>query len=298
MNQEEFYKNMLENLYDGVYFVDINRKITFWNKGAELITGFSESEVKGNFCYNNILNHVNNEGCELCWNGCPLQKTNEDGITREVSVFLHHKQGHRIPVAVRSVAILDGDRIIGSVEVFRDISEQSELVKNLGEFKTLALYDQLTGLPNRRYIESFLDSKKNEFISLGIPFGIAFMDIDKFKDFNDTYGHETGDDVLKMVAKTFNSNVRSTDLIGRWGGEEFIAVFAGVNEDNIMILSEKIRMMIEKSSIKRDEKAVKVTISIGVTIFKNEDSVDSALNRADDLLYQSKSNGRNKVTLG
>ncbi|MHB1484994.1 MAG: GGDEF domain-containing protein [Saccharofermentanales bacterium] len=298
MNQEDFYKSLLENLYDGLYFVDKNRKIIFWNKGAEIITGFLESEVKGHFCYDNILNHVDSEGCELCWNGCPLQKTNEDGITRNVNVYLHHKQGHRIPVSVRAVAIYDGDEIIGSIEVFKDESENSKILKNLEEFKNLALNDQLTGLPNRRYLEAFINSRIIEFESLGIPFGLAFIDIDKFKNFNDAYGHDTGDDVLKMVSKTFTNIVRSTDIIGRWGGEEFVAVFAGVNEDSILALSEKIRAMTERSSIQKAEETLKVTISIGATIFSSGDSLESALKRTDDLLYQSKSNGRNKVTIG
>lgn len=297
MKQEEFYLKMLENMYDGIYFVDKERRIIFWNKGAELITGFSEAEVKGHFCYDNILNHVDSEGHELCWNGCPLHKTNEDGVTREVSVFLHHKQGHRIPVSVRAVAIYDGEEIIGSIEIFRDESESSKILENLGEYKLLALNDQLTGLPNRRYVESFMSSKVNEYVSLGIPFGVAFMDIDKFKDFNDTYGHDTGDEVLKMVAKTYMNVVRSTDLIGRWGGEEFVAVLAGVNDESLLGISDKIRLMVEKSSIKKDEDKLTVTISVGATMFRQDDSIESVLKRADMLLYQSKMAGRNKVTL-
>lgn len=298
MDQEKFYKSLIENLFDGIYFVDKERKILFWNKGAEILTGYASSEVKGRFCYDNILNHVNSEGCELCFNGCPLQKTNEDGISREAEVFLHHKDGHRIPVSVKSVAIYDGDEIVGSIEVFRDNTEHSEILKDLGEFRNLALNDQLTGLPNRRYLTSFLDSKMNEYKSLGIPFGVAFLDIDKFKNFNDTYGHETGDDVLKMVSKTFSTTIRSTDIIGRWGGEEFVGVFAGVNEDNLLMLTEKIRVLIASSSIKKEDNSLNVTISIGATIFKDDDTIESALNRADELLYKSKENGRNKVTIG
>ncbi|MHB1452362.1 MAG: GGDEF domain-containing protein [Saccharofermentanales bacterium] len=297
MKQEEFYLKMLENMYDGIYFVDKERRIIFWNKGAEIITGFTEAEVKGHFCYDNILNHVDSEGCELCWNGCPLQKTNEDGITRETSIFLHHKQGHRIPVSVRAAAIYDGDEIIGSIEIFRDESESNKILEHLGELRSLALNDPLTGLPNRRYIESFMDSKVNEYRTLGIPFGIAFMDIDKFKDFNDRFGHDAGDDVLKMVAKTYMNVVRSNDLIGRWGGEEFVAVLAGVSDDSLFAISEKIRLMIEKSSIMKDGETLTVSISIGAAMFRQDDSIESVLKRADTLLYKSKMSGRNKVTL-
>lgn len=298
MDEKIFYKSMLDNMYEGIYFVDIDRRIVFWNKGAERITGYTASEVTGHFCYDNILNHVDQNGCELCWNGCPLKQTNSDGLTRNASVFLHHKQGYRIPVSVRAAAVYEEGTIIGSVEVFRDESEHNEIMRNLDEFKLLALTDPLTGLPNRRYIDSFLDSKMNEFFSLNIPFGLAFMDIDRFKDFNDTYGHDIGDLVLQTIAKTFSGITRNSDLIGRWGGEEFIAVLTGIREENLFGLSETIRTLVEKSSIQKDGKPLSVTLSIGATLFKKDDTIESAMKRADDLLFISKSEGRNRVTTG
>ena len=296
MNGEEFYKSLLQNIYEGVYFVDKDRRITFWNKGAERITGFTSSEVLNNFCYNHILNHVNDEGEELCLTGCPLHKTMEDGQMREASVYLHHKQGHRIPVSIRTIAIIDNGKTVGAIEVFRDETEQKGIIKEIEKLKDLALNDPLTSLPNRRYIESLKKKKMNEYFTLGIPFGVAFMDIDKFKDFNDNYGHDVGDEVLKMVAKTFRGVVRSNDLIGRWGGEEFLAAFSGVDLDDLCNVSEKLRALIERASLKKGEESLKVTISIGSTLFQPEDTIDSVINRADSLLYRSKSEGRNKVT--
>ncbi len=298
LNNDKVYKDMLENMYEGIYFVDTERKITFWNKGAERITGYLAKEVVGSHCYNNILNHINNDGVELCKTGCPLHKTIEDGIMREAAVYLHHKGGHRVPVSVRTIAINNEGKNIGAVEVFTDDSERHDIIKNIEELKKLAMRDQLTGLPNRRYIDTFIESKMNEFSSLKIPFGIAFMDIDKFKNFNDTYGHDTGDEVLKLVAKTFNAVVRSTDLVGRWGGEEFVAVFSGVDMVSIRKLTEKIRMLVERSTIYRCNEVLKVTISIGATIINETDIIEDIIKRADTLLYQSKSNGRNRVTIG
>jgi len=298
MNGEDFYKSLLQNIYEGVYFVDNDRKITFWNKGAERITGFTASEVMNNFCYNHILNHVNEEGEELCLKGCPLHQTIQDGEMREAAVFLHHKQGHRIPVSIRTIAIKENGRTIGAIEVFKDDTEQQGIAKEIEKLKDLALNDPLTGLPNRRYIESFLNSKMNEFFSLGIPFGVAFMDIDKFKEFNDNYGHDVGDEVLKMVAKTFRGVVRSNDLIGRWGGEEFLAAFSGLDQESLCNVSEKLRALIERASLKKGGESLKVTISIGSTLFNEEDTIETVINRADALLYKSKSEGRNKVNCG
>jgi len=288
MNNEYFYRNILDNLYEGIYFVDIDRKITYWNKGAERITGFSSSDVIGHFCFNNILNHVNDDGKQLCLSGCPLHKTIKDGTTRESAIYLHHKDGHRVSVTVKTIAIYDGDKIVGAVEAFTDDLEKHGIIKDNEELRALAMRDQLTGLSNRRYIDAYLKSKINEYETLGIPFGIAFMDIDKFKSFNDIYGHDIGDEVLIMVAKTCNSIIRSTDLVGRWGGEEFLAVFTGVNEEKLFMLTEKTRMLVEKSSLRKDKGSLKVTISIGATVIKEGDTIEQAVKRADDLLYKSK----------
>lgn len=298
LNEGSFYRNMLENIYEGVYFVDKNRKITFWNKGAERISGFLAKEMLNSHCFDNLLNHVDDSGTKLCLNGCPLYKTIEDANMRETSIYLHHKQGHRVPVSVRTIAIKEGDEIVGAVEVFNDESSKSELIKDLENLKSIAYKDQLTSIYNRRYAESFIYSKIMENNNLEIPFGIAYIDIDNFKSFNDTYGHDLGDEVLKMVSNTFSKNIRNTDLISRWGGEEFLAVFPNINENILLEKANKIRMLIENSKLRTESQHLNVTISIGATLYKKNDTIDNLVKRADELLYKSKNQGRNRVTIG
>jgi len=112
------YLEILNNLYEGVYIVDKDRRITFWNKSAEDITGFSADEMQGRSCFNNLLNHVDAEGNSLCLGGCPLHKTILDGMDREAVVYLHHKNGHRVPVVVRTVPLVIEGEIAGAIEIF------------------------------------------------------------------------------------------------------------------------------------------------------------------------------------
>ncbi|MEI8199577.1 MAG: sensor domain-containing diguanylate cyclase [Eubacteriales bacterium] len=296
MGHDDFYKSLLDNTYEGIYFVDINRKISFWNKAAELITGYSADDVVEKYCYNNILDHVDHEGNHLCVDGCPLHKTIDDGETREAEVYLRHKAGHRIPVSIRAISIKENGRVIGAVELFVDITQRQEEKKKTEEYKSLALYDQLTGLPNRRYIESFLESKLNEYISFQIPFGVLFVDVDNFKNCNDTYGHEAGDEVLKMVAAKCSGLTRSTDFFGRLGGDEFVAVLTGTNRENMGMVAESMRKLAENFIFLDND--LHINISIGATLVNSDDSVASVLKRADSLLYQSKQGGRNRVTYG
>lgn len=296
MEHGDFYKSLLDNTYEGIYFVDTNRKISFWNKAAELITGYSADDVVGKYCYENILDHIDHEGNQLCLAGCPLHKTIDDGQPREAEVYLRHKAGHRIPVSIRAISIKENDKVIGAAELFVDITQRQEEKKKIEKYKSLALYDQLTGLPNRRYIESFLASKLKEYKSFNIPVGVLFIDVDDFKIFNDTYGHETGDEVLKMAASICAGITRSTDLFGRFGGDEFVAVLTGTNKENIAAISESMRRLVDDSIFWKQD--LRVSLSIGATLVNSEDSVASVINRADSLLYRSKQDGRNRVTFG
>lgn len=295
--KDTLYKQMLENMYEGVYFVDADRTITFWNKGAERISGYQANEILGKSCFDNILNHVNNQGCQLCLNGCPLQKTIDDGVMREAPVYLHHKDGHRVPVSIRTIPLFEGEEVIGAVEVFTDESEQFDRLKDLQELRTLALKDQLTELPNRRYLNNFLSERWRDYEKLEIPFGIIFMDIDHFKNVNDSYGHEAGDQVLKMVGKSTRAALRRGDLVGRWGGEEFIIVISTGDEEALEIVAEKIRMLIERSTLLLNGKEISVTVSLGATLPFLEDDLEKMIKRSDEKMYESKNNGRNQVKI-
>lgn len=295
---QDFYQLILSSIDEGIYFVDTERTITFWNKGAEKITGFSAEEVVGSHCYDNILNHIDDKGNHLCFNGCPLHHTIEDGIARNVKVFLHHKEGHRVPVTVRSVQITEQDKVLGAVELFTDNSEFYEISKNLEELATIALHDQLTGLPNRRYLDTFLKSKLNEYHELGLKFGVIFIDIDHFKLVNDNYGHKTGDDVLKMVAQSMQGLLRSSDLLARNGGEEFVAVLPIDSEAKLQMVAEKLRILVQNSMIRAKKQSIQVTISLGASLVVEGDSNLSILDRTDRLMYNSKVKGRNQVSLG
>jgi len=296
--EKDFYRNILSSIDEGIYFVDNERTITFWNKGAEKITGFKAEEVLGSHCYDNILNHIDDQGNHLCFNGCPLHQTIADGHARNVHVFFHHKEGHRVPVSVRSVQITEGDKVLGAVELFTDNTEYLTISKNLEKLTTIALHDQLTQLPNRRYLETFLLSKLSEFNHLGLNFGTIFIDIDNFKLVNDNYGHQIGDNVLKMVAKTLQAALRVSDLLARNGGEEFVAIVPIDNINHLELISEKLRMLIENSVLRDKVGEIHVTISLGATMVIEGDSAESILDRADRLMYTSKVNGRNQVTVG
>ncbi len=296
--EKKSYEGIIENLHDGLYIVDKDRVITYWNKAAEEISGFSAKEVIGRSCADNILTHVDDLGNSLCHGMCPLAATILDTKPREAEVYMHHKDGHRIPVSVRISTLVDEDEnVIGGVELFTDISHQVANDMRIKELEKLALLDNLTQLANRNYIEKELHNRFEELKRFQLPFGVLFMDIDHFKKFNDTYGHDVGDKVLKFVANTFVSNARPFDLYGRWGGEEFIGIVRNITKENLESFGNRIRSLIETSYITHENRRLNITISLGGTIVNGDDTIDSIIKRADNLLYKSKDSGRNCLTI-
>ena len=296
---EGSYARILDNLHDGLYFVDEKRVVTYWNKGAERISGFTSVEVVGKSCADNVLTHVDHGGKCLCRSSCPLAATIADGRERETEVFLHHKDGHRVPVFVRVSVLKDEtDKVIGGIELFTDLSNLHINDARVQELEKLALLDNLTQLANRNYLERELRARFAEMKRLKVPFGILFIDIDHFKRFNDTYGHDVGDKVLQLVAATFVNNSRPFDIYGRWGGEEFVGIFRNINSDDLTLAGNRLRLLIEHSYLMHAEQKLSVNISLGATLAKEGDCIEELLKRADTLLYASKEQGRNRLTFG
>ncbi|MCK9293795.1 MAG: sensor domain-containing diguanylate cyclase [Desulfobulbaceae bacterium] len=293
------FESILENLHDGLYFVDRDRVITYWNEAAEQISGFSREEVVGKSCSDNILTHVDGSGRSLCFGMCPLAQSIADGKFREAEVYMHHKDGHRIPVSVR-ISVLRDEKggVIGGIELFTDISNQKANALRLQELEKLALLDNLTQLANRRYLEKELLSRFEEKKRFQLPFGVLFLDIDHFKEFNDSYGHAAGDEVLRFVAKTFIVNSRPFDLYGRWGGEEFLAIIRNISLPDLVELGDRLRLLVEQSYIVYESERLQVTISLGATLVRDDDNMESLVKRADTLMYRSKAAGRNCLTIG
>jgi len=294
----EFYRMILSGLYDGVYFVNRDRKILFWNEGAERITGYPAEEVLGLHCWDNVLGHVSPQGINLCEKGCPLIKAMVDGKIHEAEIYLHHKDGHQVPIMIRAVPIRNSEgEIVGAVEIFSDTSLKMALTQKLEELQELAFLDPLTRLANRRYIEINIQERLFELNRYGWPFGVIFTDVDRFKFINDTYRHHVGDQVLKMVAKTLPACLRLFDIVGRWGGDEFVAVIINIRKKHLIDIAQRFLSLIRSSDIHMKQGILKVTVSIGVTLAMPDDTMDSILKRADSLMYKSKESGGDCISI-
>ncbi len=287
---------LLDEVGEGVYFTDDKRRITFWNKAAERISGYSRREVLGRPCSDNILIHVDTRGRALCQGLCPLARTILDCKPRKTKVFLHHRDGHRVPVQVRVFSLRKKNGgVAGAAELFSDISVKPALEARLQRLEKMAMNDRLTGVANRRYCETYLQARLEELRNFHWPLGVIFFDIDDFKKLNDRYSHRVGDRALRMVARTLWHNVRSIDQVGRWGGEEFIVMLRNTDKKNLRRIAEKLRLLVERSVFREKGSPVRATLSGGATLARSGESSTSLIERADLLMYRAKQAGKNRI---
>jgi diguanylate cyclase (GGDEF)-like protein len=178
--------------------------------------------------------------------------------------------------------------------LIQDITENANFMKQLEEE---AYTDTLTGLYNRRHFGEMAAPSVERARRLGTPYYIMISDLDFFKRVNDQYGHLAGDAVLCSTARILKNTIRAYDILARWGGEEFIMLFTDSDPENVMSLTERIRQNIENAEVLYMNQRIHITLSSGIA--QNEDDCDltELVRRADEALYASKQNGRNRVTL-
>ena len=171
-----------------------------------------------------------------------------------------------------------------------------QMKKELDSTKAQVQRDGLTGLFNRKALDEILPKTIDLAKTSGVPLTVFMLDIDHFKKFNDTYGHQIGDKVLKTVGETLiKTYLRKDDFVCRYGGEEFLSFCKDVSETEAVFVGERTRKNIEKIAIPYNNTFLKVTISIGYATLSREDNAESIIKKADEALYHAKKTGRNKV---
>jgi diguanylate cyclase (GGDEF)-like protein len=201
-------------------------------------------------------------------------------------------QWFALAVILISVSLLGGN--ISALR--RELSgSRKKLQDSLGKIKEMAILDDLTGFFNRRHLMELLDTEYNRSVRTGAVFSLAMMDLDKFKNVNDTFGHQIGDKVLITFSTIIRSVLRKSDFCGRYGGEEFLIVLTQTDLQDAKIFAERIRACVEESFFPELGNKSRITVSIGLAEHRTNEDVDKTISRADEALYRAKKNGRNRV---
>ncbi|MBY0370283.1 sensor domain-containing diguanylate cyclase [bacterium] len=284
---------------DAYCIVDAENRVVEFNEAFTELTGESYRKILkiGDFC--TVLK------TQLCPGECPAKQVfNQNKSVRIDEVHGETKSYQDLQMIVGGVPIQDAaGQAIGVLLTIRNVTAESELQKKYDERKKESIVDGLTQLYNKVYTEgALLRGVKNAFRQNEGTFSVVMCDIDHFKKVNDTYGHQAGDYVLSNVAKILKEEARDTDIVGRFGGEEFMAVLPNTDMEGALVFCERFRKRVQNTKLVHNDKHIPVTISMGTATLDKvkSEGLDPALcvkdlvNRADTALYFAKANGRNR----
>jgi len=211
---------------------------------------------------------------------------------QNINLKIEFFQWFGLAIVLISVSFIGGN--ISSIR--RELSiNRKKLQSSLTVIREMAIHDDLTGFYNRHHLMDLIDSENNRSDRTGSVYSLVMMDIDKFKNINDAYGHQTGDQVLRTFAAIIRSILRKTDFCGRYGGEEFLIVLTQTDIQAAKVFAERICNCVENSFFPCLGPDSRVTVSIGLTEYRMQEDIEKTISRADELLYKAKKGGRNRV---
>jgi diguanylate cyclase (GGDEF)-like protein len=268
----------MKHIKEGFILVDVNNNYLSSNPAmakmlpgiTNLARGESIFSVKG---WPEELNAIERDSVEF-------SVTDDESIT--------HFRASVSPVFV------ENQTLVARIFLFTDITDNVNFLKKLEE---AAYTDALTGIYNRKHFIELAEADIQRAVRMEQSIFMAIMDIDFFKKINDTYGHPAGDMVLKTTAETIHQSIRSYDLLGRYGGDEFILLLAVAKDADIHKQAERIRKNIEHKVVNYEKEKIKVTCSMGLAKFLEADTLESVIVKADEALYAAKNSGRNQVKI-
>ncbi len=295
----KFFSNIVNNMADAVVVVDSQHNMIFCNESVQRIFGYYNNELIDENIKKLIPSGISYEDEDLVEKftreGIPadfMSNNEKDGEDSDGQIQGVRKDGNKFSIEVDVM-----DASIGSTRYYaaivRDVSENKNKEE---ELLKLASTDPLTGAFNRREFKSLAEQEGIRSQRYNRPLAIMMLDIDHFKDLNDTYGHAAGDVGLQTFTAACTSALRNMDILGRWGGEEFVVLLPETEIEGAIVIAERLRQVVEESSFVSGPNKISFTVSIGVAQYKSDETtVDTPLARADEAIYNAKKQGRNRV---
>ena len=285
--ESELQRLLLDEIEDGIYIVDIERRIQFWNRGAEAITGYLAQDVVGRHCQSDLLMHCTAEGTVLCGGECPLVGVFEDGKRRECVVFLRHRHGHRIPVRVRACAIHNAQgEVVGALELF-----EKAISPELAAYEVHCGGQEPTCAANREYGEVKLAHALALMNRFGSIVGWIGIELSQVEELDHRYGHGLIDAAMKVVAKTIHSNLDLHDLLVQWDRTGFRMLVHNMPWNQLAQVAEKLTVMVRLSTVEWWGDPLSVTVAAAAITADIGDSLESLEERIRLMLDECQERG-------
>ncbi|MDO9578482.1 MAG: sensor domain-containing diguanylate cyclase [Candidatus Cloacimonadales bacterium] len=289
------YQTLLENLYEGIYYVDLERRIKYWSKGAEIITGYKSSDVIGKQCSDKFLAHTSLTGKNLCKSACLMRNTLATGSYNKTEVYLRHKDGHNVHISLRISPMYDAQKnIVGATHIFTNneayLSLRPDEIKKNYEL----YYDNITGLPSCYNSKLILKTKIEEFRRYHWPFATFIMHIDNFEHLKKIYELNLLDGIIKHFSSLIKQDIRPFDILGRWSENQFMVILINVKKKAMLMLGERMRTLIENSVFTAGKNSINLTFSQSGALIGKDIQSEDLIEKLEELLKQSIAAGGNR----
>ncbi|MBV0932785.1 GGDEF domain-containing protein [Marinobacterium weihaiense] len=309
MDEFHWQLGLLQHLDVGLMVLDRSHQVVLWNSFMSNHSGISDTAARGKKLETLFTNFP------VDWFKRKLDSVfllrNRAFITWEERDYLFRFKPHH-PITGTAEFMYQNATLIplsspnGTIDhvgvIIYDMTavavSQQALRRANAELETLSRTDKLSGLANRGHWEDSLSREYERFRRTQTPSSLVMMDVDHFKKINDSYGHQAGDEVIRALSALLRDHARSSDLPGRYGGEEFGALLVNTSADNARVFAERVRQAVEALEVQHGPHRIRFTISLGIAQVSNEhQSHEDWMRAADEALYHSKSSGRNRTTL-
>lgn len=298
LNDPEIYQTVLDGLETGVYIVDRNRRIRFWNGGAEQITGYLRQDVVGRFLRDHLLTTLDETKDLDSDPDDPINLVFRDGKSSILDVSILHKDGYRVPIVLRTMPIRDSHgAVVGAAESFEKNRSASDWTRRHSAIADIGCLDVVTGVAAKSYMETKLRENLTTFAELNISFGILLIQIDLLDQFRASRGPGVVPTILRIIAQSVENCLRPKDLVGCWGEHQFLAILLECREAEVFLVGERVRKMIARSEIEWWGDKFSVTSPVGGAGCRPGDELESLIARAEASLQESIENGGNRVTV-
>jgi two-component system cell cycle response regulator len=298
LDNPETYQTVLNSLETGVYIVDRNRRICFWNEGAEQITGYLRQDVVGRFLRDHLLTIDGDAKDVASDQDDPINLAFRDGKPSVMDVSILHKDGYRVPIVLHTNPIRNPrGAVIGAAESFEKNRSASDWTRRQAAFADFGCLDAVTGVAAQSFMGTQLRENLITFAEHNIPFGILLVQIDQMDQFRASRGPGVVSTILRVVAQSVENCVRPTDLVGCWGENQFIAIPLECKESEVAVVGERVRRAIGRSEIEWWGDKFSVTSPLGSAGCRAGDKVEQLIARAEASLKDSIGKGGNCVTV-
>lgn len=294
-DEEIFHRRLLDYMHQGVVMVDLDMRIFEWNRAAERLTGLMQIKTLDEIWRPGLIGLTDEDGKVIAPERCPLADSIVKGMQSLRRLKLKHRDGREMVIDAHFLPVKNHrEQLCGATFMFADASQQAHLEKRVQTLHEKATRDGLTMVANRAELDRQMLEFVNPSSSTGMKGCLIITDIDRFKKVNDIYGHQAGDEALKLFAEVLRENARESDIVARYGGEEFVVLCRNCSLQDALKQAERMRMVLQSRPL-ACLKGTSLTASFGVTEVLPSDTCEVVIQRADEALFRAKESGRNRV---